>query len=171
MPAYGPSLDYFSGTPGILGGNPDVTPYLQGSTQPLLPNEVGWKDTFVMYPGEVTRVMVRYAPQDVPLNEATPGENYYSFDPSTGPGYVWHCHIIDHEDNEMMRTYKVVYTSPAPKVAAAEALAGNTPADYRLEQNFPNPFNPGTEIRFTLPDNQQAELKIYNSMGQLVKTL
>ena len=27
----------------------------------------------------------------------------YAFDPTAGPGYVWHCHIVDHEDNEMMR--------------------------------------------------------------------
>ena len=27
--------------------------------------------------------------------------------PANGPGYVWHCHILDHEDNEMMRPYKV----------------------------------------------------------------
>jgi FtsP/CotA-like multicopper oxidase with cupredoxin domain len=35
------------------------------------------------------------------------GINLYPFDPTEGPGYVWHCHIIDHEDNEMMRPYKV----------------------------------------------------------------
>ena len=35
------------------------------------------------------------------------GRNWYPFDPTKGPGYVWHCHIIDHEDNEMMRPYKV----------------------------------------------------------------
>jgi hypothetical protein len=40
------------------------------------------------------------------------GSNTYPFDPtstveSNGVGYVWHCHIIDHEDNEMMRNYLV----------------------------------------------------------------
>jgi len=39
----------------------------------------------------------------------TPGTNPFSFDPTTGgPGYAWHCHILDHEDNEMMRPYLVV---------------------------------------------------------------
>lgn len=33
--------------------------------------------------------------------------NLFPFDPTTEPGYVWHCHILDHEDNEMMRPYKV----------------------------------------------------------------
>jgi FtsP/CotA-like multicopper oxidase with cupredoxin domain len=35
------------------------------------------------------------------------GQDLFSFDPTTPPGYVWHCHILDHEDNEMMRPYLV----------------------------------------------------------------
>jgi FtsP/CotA-like multicopper oxidase with cupredoxin domain len=35
------------------------------------------------------------------------GQNLYPFDPTQGPGYVWHCHILEHEDNEMMRPYLV----------------------------------------------------------------
>lgn len=35
----------------------------------------------------------------------TPGTNQYPFLATDGPGYVWHCHILDHEDNEMMRPY------------------------------------------------------------------
>ena len=39
-----------------------------------------------------------------PFLEPSNGPNYFPFDPTTGgPGYVWHCHILDHEDNEMMR--------------------------------------------------------------------
>jgi len=37
-----------------------------------------------------------------------PGQNQYAFDPTQGPRYVWHCHILDHEDNEMMRPMLVV---------------------------------------------------------------
>jgi FtsP/CotA-like multicopper oxidase with cupredoxin domain len=48
---------------------------------------------------------VRWAPQDVAVGDETPGTSQYGFDPTTGPGYVWHCHILDHEDNEMMRPY------------------------------------------------------------------
>jgi hypothetical protein len=32
----------------------------------------------------------------------------YHFSPNSGHGYVWHCHIVDHEDNEMMRPFSVV---------------------------------------------------------------
>ena len=77
----------------------DPTPYLKGSPRPPAPNEMGWKDTIQMNPGEVTIIRARWAQQD-----GLP----YGFDATKGPGYVWHCHIIDHEDNEMMRPYKVV---------------------------------------------------------------
>ena len=50
------------------------------------PWESGFKDTVIAYPGEVTRVRARFA---------TPGQ------------FVWHCHIVEHEDNEMMRPYRI----------------------------------------------------------------
>jgi spore coat protein A len=104
IPAYGPPLSY-DAVPGILGGNPDVTPYLQGPVRPPDANEAGWKDTVMVPPGMVTRFVVRYAPFDTPIGGSKP----YAFDPysDTSP-YVWHCHIIDHEDNEMMRPYAVI---------------------------------------------------------------
>jgi hypothetical protein len=37
-----------------------------------------------------------------------PGKNTFPFDPTQGPGYVWHCHILDHEDNDMMRPMTIV---------------------------------------------------------------
>jgi spore coat protein A len=91
----------------------DVTPFLKGKAKPAAPNEQGWKDTVQMNPGEVTVIRVRFAPQNAPTTGAgapTAGTNLYPFDPTlaASPGYVWHCHIIDHEDNEMMRRYKVV---------------------------------------------------------------
>jgi hypothetical protein len=46
-----------------------------------------------------------------------------------------------------------------------------TPRDYALYQNYPNPFNPVTNIRFDLPKNDKVMLKIYNILGQEVKTL
>lgn len=44
-------------------------------------------------------------------------------------------------------------------------------ARVTLSQNVPNPFNPQTSIRFTLPQNERVTLAIYNANGQLVKTL
>jgi len=100
IPGYGPPLDYETGNARALGGNPDIVPFLLGAPVPPAAYEAGWKDTAVMHPGEVTRIAVRFAPQDVPVG--TVGS--FAFNPSALDGYyVWHCHITDHEDNEMMR--------------------------------------------------------------------
>jgi len=90
---------------------PSLTPYLTGKPQAPAANEMGWKDTVQVPTGMITIIRVRFAPLDAPItgpNSPSPGTNLYPFDPTIGPGYVWHCHIIDHEDNEMMRPYKVV---------------------------------------------------------------
>ncbi|MEK6742008.1 MAG: multicopper oxidase domain-containing protein [Nitrospirota bacterium] len=99
IPGYGPPLDYFTGNPRALGGNPD--PALLGAALPPLSFEAGWKDTVIMHPGEVTRIAVRIAPQDKAIGAA---DLFWSYAPNALNGaYVWHCHITDHEDNEMMR--------------------------------------------------------------------
>ncbi len=53
------------------------------------------KDTVVMYPGQVTRIKMQF----LPPNHATSGDGTIR--------YVWHCHILSHEDHEMMRPYVV----------------------------------------------------------------
>jgi len=59
-----------------------------GPPVPPAPNEAGWKDTVQAHPGMATRIIARF--------EGFPGR------------YVWHCHILEHEDNEMMRPYEVI---------------------------------------------------------------
>jgi FtsP/CotA-like multicopper oxidase with cupredoxin domain len=83
-----------------------VEPYLLNGPVNPPANENGWKDTIQANPGQVTTIRVRFAPQDVEVS--SPGINLFPFNPAAEPGYVWHCHIIDHEDNEMMRPYKVL---------------------------------------------------------------
>ena len=110
LPGFGPPLHYQTGNPRALGGNPDVTAFLQGPLRLPSAQEVGWKDTVLVLPGFVTRFVVRWAPNDTALTAASAQRSYpfspAGVDPATGQvghGYVWHCHIIDHEDNEMMR--------------------------------------------------------------------
>jgi hypothetical protein len=45
------------------------------------------------------------------------------------------------------------------------------PIKYALMQNYPNPFNPGTTIEYAVQQSSQVVLKIYSSLGKLVKTL
>ncbi|UVT22538.1 MAG: multicopper oxidase domain-containing protein [Nitrospira sp.] len=102
----GPPLKYEPSVASGLkyGGSPNIQPYLHGPVHPPESNEAGWKDTFIAYPGQVTRIAVRFAPTDTPSGVA----GNYSFEPDAGGhGFVWHCHILDHEDNDMMRPYKV----------------------------------------------------------------
>lgn len=109
-PGYGPPLPYKTpNADGAIGGNPAISPFLIGAAAPPAPEEIGWKDTAKAFPGQVMRIVVRWNPTSTPLitNKSLAGKNLYPFDPTKGPGYVWHCHIIDHEDNEMMRPYKV----------------------------------------------------------------
>jgi len=113
IPGYGPPSNYLTANAdGAVGGNLAFggTGFLMAGTTAAPPaNEAGWKDTIKMYPKTVTRIAVRYAPQASPVNgagAAMAGVNQYTFDPTApGPGYVWHCHILDHEDNQMMRPY------------------------------------------------------------------
>lgn len=128
---YGPPLPYnIANTDGAIGGNPPVSGHLiAGMVTAPLPQERGWKDTILAYPNQVTRIIGRWAPQDVALNAVRPGQNLFAFNPTYGPGYVWHCHIIDHEDNEMMRPY-----IPTKKADNTFAMIGaETPAiEYLL---------------------------------------
>ena len=59
---------------------------LEGGVAAPEPWESGFKDTVIAYPGQVTRVKARFA--------------------AVGQ-FVWHCHIVEHEDNEMMRPYRI----------------------------------------------------------------
>lgn len=84
------------------------------------PSASGWKDTIRVGSRDNVRIVVRWAPQDTPAGAVQPGQNLFPFDPTAtmgatddfsfpgGPGYVWHCHILEHEDNEMMRPYLVL---------------------------------------------------------------
>jgi spore coat protein A len=90
----------------VLNRQPfDVKSYIEtgklnfvGMPMPPESNErPAWKDTVKTYAGYVTRVIARF---DLPVGAATsPGQEFR---------YVWHCHVLEHEDNEMMRPYKIV---------------------------------------------------------------
>lgn len=91
---------------------PSLQPYLIGTSSPPSPNEEAWKDTVNVNSGEALVIRLRWTQQD-----GSP----FPFDATTGPGYVWHCHLLEHEDNEMMRPYTV--TSSVQNTGTAIMLA------------------------------------------------
>jgi len=72
-------------------GEPVQPVQLSGAPRPPEAWEMGLKDTVTAYPGEVTRIRAKFD---------TPGT------------FVWHCHIVSHEDNEMMRPYRIGPADP-----------------------------------------------------------
>ncbi|MDR3606992.1 MAG: multicopper oxidase domain-containing protein [Oligoflexia bacterium] len=72
------------------GNNGQIT--YAGAAQPPDPNQVGWKDVVQVQPGTVTRIIMTFGP-------------YAGY-------YVYHCHILEHEDMDMMRPFQIV--SPYP---------------------------------------------------------
>ena len=68
---------------------------------PPQPWENGYKDTVIAYPGQVTRVRAQFN---------NPGQ------------FVWHCHIVEHEDNEMMRPYRIGPPDPMAPAPAGHGM-------------------------------------------------
>ncbi len=73
--------------------NPDPSRYVSGPPVAADPNERGWKDTVRANPGQITRLRTNWT---LPTG-LTPAQNY-----------VYHCHILEHEDNSMMRPLQLV---------------------------------------------------------------
>ena len=83
------------------------TPNFAGPVTGPAPEEIGWKETVHMFPGTVTRVVMKF---DVPPI-LTSGGAVIPTPPSPRTGgneYVWHCHILEHEEHDMMRPLVVM---------------------------------------------------------------
>jgi len=82
----------------MFTGNPTNGISLVGSAMPPNPNELGWKETMRMNPGEVTTLIMQFTLPTLPPSMGDP------LSPRTGGHeYVWHCHILEHEEHDMMR--------------------------------------------------------------------
>jgi FtsP/CotA-like multicopper oxidase with cupredoxin domain len=88
-------------------GKPVEPIRLSGQVRPAEPWERGFKDTVIAYPGEVTRVRAEF---------------------KTAGQFVWHCHIVSHEDNEMMRPFRIGPEQPGQPVDGGHSPHGKGPA-------------------------------------------
>ena len=85
---------YEEGNEGLHGvpGGIDPTPFATGPMEPPAPEERGFKDTVKVNPGYFTTIRAQF---DLPTGVSAPQD------------YVYHCHIVEHEDNDMMRPFTV----------------------------------------------------------------
>jgi spore coat protein A, manganese oxidase len=83
----------FASLDGNVPGGIDPSPFATGPMEPPAPEERGFKDTVKVNPGYFTTIRMRF---DLPGNVAAP------------QAYVHHCHILEHEDNDMMRPFIVM---------------------------------------------------------------
>ncbi len=126
-----------------------------GAIRPPDPNELGWKDTVRMNPLEDCIVAVRPFGQTLPwqlpnsirpFNPALPIGSVVGFtniDPTGLPiavqnnvinfgyEYVWHCHLLGHEENDMMRAVILALAPVAPSNLAASNVAGGVRLNWR----------------------------------------
>jgi len=111
------------------------------------PDEQGWKDTWVTFPGEVTRVIAKF----------------------DRPGlYVWHCHILSHEEHDMMRPFFVGEMNKPIVNKSEKIMKEDVEAELQLKVN-PNPFSNYVTIQFNLPATKKISINLYDTKGSLVK--
>jgi FtsP/CotA-like multicopper oxidase with cupredoxin domain len=86
--------------------NPPADEFVTGPMVPPEPWEAGWKDTVRTDGNSITRIAVRFPTADelgFDPDATFPGEEEKRLQ-----GYVWHCHLLDHEDHDMMLRYRTV---------------------------------------------------------------
>ena len=137
----------------FIPGEPE-TIQLLGVPQKPAAVDAGLKDTFVILPGEVARVKALFDKEGL---------------------YTWHCHILSHEDYDMMRPF---YVGEMPElIAEMHKQKPESPLDgsHGLEAEIltslkvaPNPFKESTQINFSFKEDAVVILRIYDFLGREV---
>lgn len=125
--------------------------------QPKSPSaeNAGRKDTFIVYPGEVARVKALFDKEGL---------------------YVWHCHILSHEDYDMMRPFEVI--KKTEELAAVDNTFETSTSfinDLSAEpleklEIAPNPVKDVTRIKFSFRNAFEVIVQIHDLSGKVVAT-
>ena len=131
----------------VFGEGEDSKVQLIGNPSPPAPENAGPKDTFIVYPGEVARVKAIFDKE---------GE------------YVWHCHILSHEDHDMMRPFYV-----------GDYIAEDHIAHYEIKvmdqldilEIAPNPVRDVAQIKFRMKTDVGVQVQVYDFSGRVVSII
>ena len=128
---------------------------LIGQPKPPSEENAGRKDTFIVYPGEVARVKALFDREGL---------------------YVWHCHILSHEDYDMMRPFEVIKkTEEVADVNNTSETSTSFIEDLSAEpleklEISPNPVKDVSRIKFSFRNDSQVVLQIHDFSGKVVAT-
>lgn len=133
----------------FISGDPTSIQLLGQPKAASLENS-GWKDTYIVQPGEVARVRALFDREGL---------------------YVWHCHILSHEDYEMMRPF---YVGEIPiEITAMYNQASDLITESDMEAKHlnsfeisPNPISDASEIKFSLKRETDLVVSIYDFNGR-----
>ena len=138
----------------FIPGNPGSIQLLGKANSPSAIN-AGLKDTFVILPGEVARVKAVFDKEGL---------------------YVWHCHILSHEDFDMMRPFYVgempaLIAEMGRNINSEDFMEGNEDIEAEILTSMkiaPNPFRETTHINFSFKEDAIVFLQIYDFLGREV---
>jgi len=90
--------------------------------------------------------------------------------------YGYQAHLIFGDDGYTLEGLKELIKNNRESLLAKRGesktdILSEMPKEYELFNNYPNPFNPTTTIKYSVPKNSNVKLRVYNMMGQLIKTL
>lgn len=139
----------------FIEGDPESIRLL-GQPKPPSEENAGRKDTFIVYPGEVARVKAYFDKEGL---------------------YVWHCHILSHEDYDMMRPFEVikkteeiaaVEDSNSTEISYVNDLSGEPLQQFSIA---PNPVRDLTTISFNFRQSSNAVLQVFDLSGKEMANL
>ncbi len=64
-----------------------------------------------------------------------------------------------------------MYIDTLETIVSVQEITEEIPSEYRLQQNFPNPFNPVTRLQFSIPNSSFVKIEVFNTLGEIVEIL
>ena len=127
----------------------------------------GWIDIFMTDEANYNHYANGEAFDAFNVFESTQDLDKTFYIPTSGNWYWVFSNDRNLNDPQHIEGSVTLYTDETSAIASGSSL----PTDYALQQNFPNPFNPVTTIRYALPQNDWVNVSIFDLEGRRIKTL